>query len=119
MVGGRNSSNTKKLFDIAKSNCKDTFLVEEAAELSDICLSKYSRMSLIAGASTPQELMEEVLSKMFAEAKDNSATVAVEEISKENEAHEFASAVEKIGKRRPLKRGRKSRGPFPTFPKRA
>lgn len=110
VVGGRNSSNTKKLFDIAKSNCKDTFLVEEAVELSDICLSKYSRMSLIAGASTPQELMEEVLSKMFAEAKDNSATVAVEEISKENEAHEFASAVEKIGKRRPLKKGQKIKG---------
>ena len=84
--------------------------MEEAAELSDICLSKYSRMSLIAGASTPQELMEEVLSKMFAEAKDNSATVAVEEISKENEAHEFASAVEKIGKRRPLKKGQKIKG---------
>lgn len=110
VVGGRNSSNTKKLFDIARANCKDSFLIEEAAELSDICLSKYSRMSLIAGASTPQELMEEVLSKMFAEAKDNSATVAVEEISKENEANEFASAVEKIGKRRPLRKGQKIKG---------
>lgn len=110
VVGGRNSSNTKKLFDIARANCKDSFLIEEAAELSNICLSKYSRMSLIAGASTPQELMEEVLSKMFAEAKDNSATVAVEEISKENEANEFASAVEKIGKRRPLRKGQKIKG---------
>lgn len=110
VVGGRNSSNTKKLFEIARSNCKNSFLIEETSELNNISLSKYSSMSLIAGASTPQELMEEVLSKMFAEAKDNSATVAVEEISKVNDANEFASAVEKMVKRKPYRKGQKIKG---------
>ncbi len=36
IIGGKNSSNTKKLYDVAKKNCKNTILVESVDELEVI-----------------------------------------------------------------------------------
>lgn len=63
IVGGRNSSNTKKLYDICSSqgNC---ILVENAAELSEYDFSHYRSAGISAGASTPAYIIKEVQKTM-------------------------------------------------------
>ena len=59
IIGGKNSSNTRKLYEIAKKNCPNTFLIEEAKELE---LQKtFHKIGIMSGASTPKESIEEVI----------------------------------------------------------
>lgn len=51
IVGGKNSSNTKKLYNIAKLECKSAILIEDASEL--ILPIKENIVSIMGGASTP------------------------------------------------------------------
>ena len=62
IIGGKNSSNTKKLFDIAKENCNNTFIVETKDELDLDVINKCNKVGIMAGASTPDESIEEVIS---------------------------------------------------------
>ena len=59
IIGGKNSSNTKKLYEIAKRNCENTNLIETAKELEINKNAK--RIGIMAGASTPKESIEEVV----------------------------------------------------------
>lgn len=61
IVGGKNSSNTKKLYDISLLNCKNVILVETAKEININSLKKYNRIGIMAGASTPNESVEEIV----------------------------------------------------------
>ncbi len=61
VVGGKSSSNTLKLYDICKSNCARTFFVETAEDIT--ALSKELKIGIVAGASTPSGLIEEVTNK--------------------------------------------------------
>ena len=60
IIGGKNSSNTKKLYDIATQNCP-TILISQASELNLNELKSYNKIGVIAGASTPQESIDEVI----------------------------------------------------------
>ena len=62
IIGGANSSNTKKLYEIGKANCKNCVCIETADELDLNNINKYEKVGVMAGASTPQELIEEVVS---------------------------------------------------------
>lgn len=59
IIGGKNSSNTKKIYEIAKRNCMDTILIETAEELKNKEIGP--KIGIMAGASTPKESMEEVI----------------------------------------------------------
>ena len=59
IIGGKNSSNTKKLYEIAKKNCDDTILIETVEELQ--IEDSISKVGIMAGASTPKESIEEVI----------------------------------------------------------
>ena len=59
IVGGRHSSNTQKLKSTCEVNCP-TFLVETADELNSIDLSKFDKIGITAGASTPASIIKEV-----------------------------------------------------------
>ena len=61
IIGGANSSNTKKLYEIGKANCKSCVCVETADELDLSTINKYEKVGVMAGAATPQELIEEVV----------------------------------------------------------
>ena len=60
VIGGRHSSNTVKLFDICKKNCANTFFVQTAADIDFSVLHKYEKIGITAGASTPNNIIEEV-----------------------------------------------------------
>ncbi|MBQ7124958.1 MAG: 4-hydroxy-3-methylbut-2-enyl diphosphate reductase [Clostridia bacterium] len=60
VIGGRESSNTKKLYETAKKHLDNTYLIEEASELKNINFSSYKNIGITAGASTPSSIIEEV-----------------------------------------------------------
>lgn len=66
VVGGLKSSNTKKLYDIAVKNCPNTIMTENASALApDFDKLKNSHnMIIIAGASTPSDVIQEVYKTM-------------------------------------------------------
>lgn len=61
IIGGKNSSNTKKLFEIAKSNCENSIWIENKKELKVEDLKKYNKIGIMAGASTPSNSIDEVV----------------------------------------------------------
>ena len=61
IIGGKNSSNTKKLFEIAIRNCKYTVSVETLEELDINELKKYNKIGIMAGASTPPKSIQDIV----------------------------------------------------------
>lgn len=59
VVGGKKSSNTKKLAEICKKNCK-TILIETKDELDKDLFVEMEYVGIVAGASTPDFVIEEV-----------------------------------------------------------
>ncbi|MCI9414084.1 MAG: bifunctional 4-hydroxy-3-methylbut-2-enyl diphosphate reductase/30S ribosomal protein S1 [Clostridiales bacterium] len=70
IVGGRQSSNTAKLRDVCSANCP-TVLIETADELSRQWFEGIRTAGLTAGASTPADIIKEVLSTMSEIEKNN------------------------------------------------
>ncbi len=64
VIGGRNSSNTKKLYQIASERCKRTLLIEGAWELPEGFCVPGERIGITAGASTPDWIIKEVFTTM-------------------------------------------------------
>ena len=64
VAGGFNSSNTNKLYQVASMYCKNVFRIETVKDLPLQKLSKFKKVGIIAGASTPDEIIEEVVSSM-------------------------------------------------------
>ena len=67
VIGGRESSNTAKLFAVCKENCPHTLRIERADELAVnnlIKTSAHTRVGIAAGASTPSGVIQEVYNKM-------------------------------------------------------
>ncbi|MBR2743917.1 MAG: 4-hydroxy-3-methylbut-2-enyl diphosphate reductase [Clostridia bacterium] len=61
IIGGKNSSNTKKLYEIALKNCEKTICVEDAEEINIGSIKSCKRVGIMAGASTPQSSIDEVI----------------------------------------------------------
>ena len=61
IIGGKNSSNTKKLYEIGKENCKNCICIQTADELDIENIKKHKKIGVMAGASTPQETIENVI----------------------------------------------------------
>ena len=67
VIGGKESSNTAKLFAVCKENCPHTLRIERADELAVnnlIKTSAHTRVGIAAGASTPSGVIQEVYNKM-------------------------------------------------------
>lgn len=60
IIGGKNSSNTKKLYELAGSQCNNTFIIETLSDLEED-FSKYNKIGVMAGASTPKESIDDVV----------------------------------------------------------
>lgn len=61
IIGGKNSSNTKKLYDISKEKCKNTFIIETKDELENSNIREFEKIGIMAGASTPKESIDELI----------------------------------------------------------
>ena len=70
VVGGVDSSNTQKLYEVAKNYCNNTIKIEVASQIKLQDIKKIKKIGITAGASTPEWVIKEVLSKM-AELKNN------------------------------------------------
>ena len=64
VIGDRHSSNSRKLYEIAKNNCKKSIFIENASNFLLNDISKYNKIGFIAGASTPEWIIKEVISSM-------------------------------------------------------
>ncbi|MBE6634389.1 MAG: 4-hydroxy-3-methylbut-2-enyl diphosphate reductase, partial [Ruminococcaceae bacterium] len=64
VIGGRESSNTAKLYEICKKNCRQTIWIAGAAELDISRLEGAHHIGIVAGASTPRKEIEEVYKTM-------------------------------------------------------
>ena len=60
VIGGRNSSNTQKLFEICKKECKNTYYIQTVKDLDLKGLKSVDNVGITAGASTPNKIIEEV-----------------------------------------------------------
>jgi len=64
IIGGKNSSNTKQLFNIAKSYCKDSYHIENESELKKEWFEGKELCGISAGASTPDWIIQKVVKKI-------------------------------------------------------
>ena len=71
VVGGRTSSNTRKLYEIASKYCERTFFVEVIEDLPLNAVEKCNRIGITAGASTPASTIKEVISSMSDQTLEN------------------------------------------------
>lgn len=61
IIGGKNSSNTKKLYEIAQKNCKNVMLIQTQNDLKNTDIHSFNKIGIMAGASTPKKIIEDVV----------------------------------------------------------
>ena len=64
VIGGLNSSNTNKLFDICSQYCKNVIRLASADDFEFNKIKKFKNVGIVSGASTPHTQTQEVLFKM-------------------------------------------------------
>ena len=67
VIGGRNSSNTQKLYDISSKECKRTYYIQTLVDLDLTMLESVGSVGITAGASTPNNIIKEVHDSMAEE----------------------------------------------------
>lgn len=63
VIGGQNSANTKRLYDISSKNCKNAILIQNKDDevLKEVLKNNFEKIGIMAGASTPKESIDEVI----------------------------------------------------------
>lgn len=64
VIGGRNSSNTKKLYEISSQNCANALLIETYEEIDKEYIKQFKKIGVMAGASTPKESIDDVINML-------------------------------------------------------
>ncbi len=60
VIGDRHSSNTQKLFEICKNECKNTYYIQTSDEMDYTQIRSNNNVGITAGASPPNNIIEEV-----------------------------------------------------------
>lgn len=91
VIGGKNSSNTQKLYDISKKECGNTYYIQTLVDLDLAAFESVSRVGITAGASTPNQIIKEVhgsmaedFGKMFEASLAEESRISVGKIVKGN-----------------------------------
>ena len=82
IVGGKNSSNTRKLFEISKKYCKNSYFIEKIEDLPLQQLTKCNKIGIAAGASTPECVIKEVIATMSENITEMNMLDLMEDIEK-------------------------------------
>ncbi|WP_238483690.1 bifunctional 4-hydroxy-3-methylbut-2-enyl diphosphate reductase/30S ribosomal protein S1 [Anaerosporobacter faecicola] len=64
VIGGKNSSNTQKLYEICKNECEDTYYIQTLSDLDLNQFKSFRSVGITAGASTPNNIIKEVHTTM-------------------------------------------------------
>ncbi|MFW6123694.1 MAG: 4-hydroxy-3-methylbut-2-enyl diphosphate reductase [Acidobacteriota bacterium] len=64
IIGGKNSSNTNKLYQISKKILKNTYFIENPKQIKPDMIKGANKIGLSGGASTPPEVIKEVSKKI-------------------------------------------------------
>ncbi|MCI7769738.1 MAG: 4-hydroxy-3-methylbut-2-enyl diphosphate reductase [Christensenellaceae bacterium] len=97
VIGDKSSANARRLYDTAKSVNRNAFFIEKVSDVKSAMITKYNTMAVLAAASTPDELIEEVLNFMsdtqnnevLENACENTATEVSEVATAAPEAEEI------------------------------
>ncbi len=60
VIGGKHSSNTRKLYEICKQECENTYFIQTLDDLHLEIPKSVRLVGITAGASTPKKIIEEV-----------------------------------------------------------
>ena len=69
VIGGLNSSNTNKLYDICAEHCANVYRLEYSDALDYKTINRFKKVGIVSGASTPNAQTQEVLLKMEMETE--------------------------------------------------
>ncbi|MCQ2492618.1 MAG: bifunctional 4-hydroxy-3-methylbut-2-enyl diphosphate reductase/30S ribosomal protein S1 [Lachnospiraceae bacterium] len=64
VIGGKNSSNTQKLYEISKKECPNTYFIQTLQDLDVEQFHGAKQIGITAGASTPKNIIKEVHVRM-------------------------------------------------------
>jgi len=87
VIGGKESSNTDKLFELAKKHQKNVFRIYDPQVFDTNKLKKYRKVGIVCGASTPIEQAQKVIH-----------TMSVTEVNEVENKEEKVEVVEKVVK---------------------
>ena len=87
VIGGRSSSNSRKLYEIALEVCENTYFIENTSHLPLKDIAKYNKIGVSAGASAPERIIKEVISNM--------SDIITNNIDESNEMNDFMAEIEK------------------------
>lgn len=94
VVGAANSSNSNRLRDVALSLGKPAWLVGDAGDLDPQWLDGVERLGITAGASAPEELVEDVIAAI---ALTRKITVSELDGTRENVSFSLPAALRRAG----------------------
>ena len=60
VIGSKGSSNSAKLYSICKAECENTVMIENAEEMNRYFPLNHNKVGIVAGASTPRNIIQEV-----------------------------------------------------------
>ncbi len=86
IIGDKKSSNTTKLYEICKKNCK-AYHVESKDELPINQIKNFTKVGITAGASTPAYIIEEaakVMNEVLKNVNQNEESVSFEQMLEES-----------------------------------
>ena len=90
VIGGKESSNTKKLWEISKKYCENTYFIEFIEDLPLKAVEKCCKIGVAAGASTPERIIKEVIAAM-----SEAITKDLEMVEEMNEMEAMMDEIEK------------------------
>ncbi|WP_066717943.1 bifunctional 4-hydroxy-3-methylbut-2-enyl diphosphate reductase/30S ribosomal protein S1 [Clostridium sp. Marseille-P299] len=64
VIGGKQSSNTRKLYEISKKECENTYYIQTLSDLDLKLFKSFRSVGITAGASTPNNIIKEVHTTM-------------------------------------------------------
>ena len=64
VIGSQKSSNTRKLYEICKKECENTYYIQKPDDLDLNEFKSFRNVGITAGASTPHNIIKEVLTVM-------------------------------------------------------